>query len=129
MMEYLTYEEYTNLGGTLDLTAFNRNITKVCGIVENATYGRIRSLYGVPKEVKALCRDLTEFLAANEGTAKTVQSFSQNAGGVSESITYVGVTDAEIKTKIDDMIYDYLYSVKTKNGTSILYKGAYDIED
>ena len=126
-MEYLTYEEYTNLGGTLDLTAFNRNITRAFGIVENATYGRIRSLYGVPKEVKALCRDLTEFLAANEGTAKTVQSFSQNAGGVSESVSFANATEADITSHVDSMIYDYLHSVRTKNGISVIYKGACDI--
>jgi hypothetical protein len=122
MMEYLTYDEYTDLGGKLDLTAFNRNISRVFGIIENATHGRIKPLYGVPKEVKILCRDLVEFFAECERTPSMAQSISQNAGGVSESITYTD--DSDIKNKINSMIYDYLYSVTTKDGTSILYRGA-----
>lgn len=122
MMEYLTYEEYTNLGGTLDLTAFSRNITKVCGIIENATQGRIQALYGIPKEVKMLCCDLVEYLAEVGKTDRTVKSVSQGAGGVSESITYID--DATIYARIDDMMYDYLGAITTKDGTPILYKGA-----
>ena len=40
-MQYLTYEEYTEIGGTLDLAAFNRNIDRACGIIDNATHNRI----------------------------------------------------------------------------------------
>lgn len=121
-MEYLTYEEYTNLGGTLDLTAFNRNITRVYGIIENATQGRIGGLYGVPREVKLLCLELIEYLAEIGKTDKAVQSKSQSAGGVSESITYAD--NASVQSYIDRMIHDYLGSVRTKDGISILYKGA-----
>lgn len=120
MMEYLTYDEYTNLGGTLDLTAFNRNITKVCGIIENATQGRIQALYGVPKEVKMLCCDLVEYFANNSGSLKQISSHSESAGGVSISESYATHSADEI----DGMIYDYLGQIRTKDGTPILYRGA-----
>lgn len=121
-MTYLTYEEYLNIGGTLDKTAFDRKITRTCGIIDNATYGRIESLHGIPKPVKELCRDLVELLVKNED-AETVQSKSQSAGGVSESITYAVSTKSEQAEQINSIIYDYLANVYTKNGTSLLYRG------
>lgn len=124
MMEYLTYEEYTNLGGVLDLTAFSRNITKVCGIIENATQGRIQTLYGIPKEVKMLCCDLVEYFANNFGSSKQISNHNESAGGVSISESYVIRSTEERAGEIDDMIYDYLGQVRTKDGTPILYRGA-----
>ena len=85
-MTYLTYEEYSNsLGGALDLTAFNRYIDRACGIIDNETHNRIECMAEVPQRVKALCRDLIEFLANGFGSSKQVSSHSQSAGGVSES--------------------------------------------
>ena len=123
-MQYLTYGEYQNIGGTLEETAFKCYISRVCGIIDNATFGRIESLYGVPAAVKELCRDLVEYLAGHEGNQKAMQSRSQSAGGVSESVSYANATDEDIKSHIDNMIFDYLYSVKCKNGLSVLYRGA-----
>ena len=51
-MQYLTYEEYTEIGGTLDLTAFNRNIDRACGIIDNTTHNRIEYMDDVPSEKK-----------------------------------------------------------------------------
>ena len=59
-MIYLTYEEYSNMGGICDLTAFNRFSDRVFGIVDNATHNRINCMAEVPQRAKALCRDLVE---------------------------------------------------------------------
>ena len=64
-MIYLTYEEYSNIGGICDLTAFNRNIDRACGVIDNATHNRIECMSDVPQGAKALCRDLVEYLARN----------------------------------------------------------------
>ena len=64
-MTYLTYEEYSNMGGVLDLTAFNRFSDRAFGIVDNATHNRIEPMHGEPKKAKAICRDLVEYLARN----------------------------------------------------------------
>lgn len=119
-MQYLTYEEYQNIGGKLDLTAFELKITRVCGIVTNATHGRIEALRGIPKEVKCLCRDLVEYLCGAEENAN-IKNKSQSAGGVSESLTYSEKEDHD--KHINGLIYDYLASVTTKDGTSVLYRG------
>ena len=122
-MIYLTYEEYLNIGGICDVTAFNRNIDRACGIIDNATHNRIECMAGVPQRVKALCRDLVEYLARNDTTEIAVTSRSQSAGGVSQSESYAIKTADDVYSDIQNMIYDYLLNVTDDNGTSLLYRG------
>lgn len=123
-MTYLTYEEYTEIGGTLDLTTFNRNIDRACGVIDNATHNRIDCMAEVPQRAKALCRDLVEYLARNDTTEIAVTSRSQSAGGVSESESYATKTADDVYGDIQNMIYDYLLNVTDDNGTPLLYRGA-----
>ena len=123
-MTYLTYDEYVGIGGTLDLTAFNRNIDRVCGIIDNATHNRIECMAEVPQRAKALCRDLVEYLARNDTTEISVTSRSQSAGGVSESESYETKTADDMYGDIQNMIYDYLLNVTDDKGTPLLYRGA-----
>ena len=122
-MQYLAYQEYTDIGGTLDLTAFNRYIHRACGLIDNATHRRIEKMASVPERVKALCRDLIEYLAINAITEKVVTSKSQSSGPVSESESYAVKTKEEQAQDIDNMIYDYLMSVNDDNRTPLLYRG------
>ena len=122
-MTYLTYEEYSNMGGVLDLTAFNRNIDRACGIIDNATHNRIEGMAEVPQRAKALCRDLVEYLANDFGSSKQVSNHSQSAGGVSESESFVIRSIEERAGEIDDMVKDYLLNEVDKNGTPLLYRG------
>lgn len=122
-MQYLTYEEYTEIGGTLDLTAFNRNIDRACGVIDNATHNRIEYMAEVPQRAKALCRDLVEYLTRYSTSDMVVSSRSQSAGGVSESESYVTKTDVELQADIDNMIVNYLMAETDDNGTPLLYRG------
>ena len=123
-MTYLTYEEYSNMGGVLDLTAFNRNIDRACGVIDNATHNRIECMEEVPQRAKALCRDLVEYLARNNTNEIAVTSRSQSAGGVSESESYATKTADDVYGDIQNMLYDYLGNEKTDNGIPLLYRGA-----
>lgn len=123
-MIYLTYEEYLNIGGICDLTAFYRNIDRACDIIDNATHNRIEYMADVPQRAKALCRDLVEYLARNDTTEIAVTSRSQSAGGVSESESYATKTADDVYGDIQNMVYDYLLNVTDDNGTPLLYKGA-----
>ena len=79
-MQYLTYEEYfSQLGGKLDQTAFNRNIDRANAIIDKATFNRIEPMRGVPKQAKALCRDLVEYFADNFGSSRQISNHSQSA--------------------------------------------------
>lgn len=123
-MQYLTYEEYTEIGGTLDLTAFKRNIDRACGFIDLHTKNRLQSVLEVSQMAKACVRDLVEYLANNVSGAKAVTSKSQSAGGVSESESYATKTDDEINAEMLNIVYDYLAAEKDDNGTPLMYRGA-----
>ena len=123
-MQYLDYQEYVSIGGICDAAAFNRNIDRACGIIDNATHNRIEYMAKVPQRAKALCRDLVEYLARNNTTEIAVTSRSQSAGGVSESESYAIKTADDVYGDIQNMIYDYLLNVTDDNGTPLLYRGA-----
>lgn len=123
-MQYLTFDEYVKLGGVIEKTAFNRNIARVSGIVANATFGRIEKMLSVPDEVKALCRDLVEYLHNNSSTEKNITSKNQSAGGVSESENYTIKSSEEQSREIESIIFDYLMNVSDDTKTPLLYRGA-----
>ena len=123
-MIYLTYDEYSAMGGICDLTAFNRNIDRACGIIDNTTHNRIEYMDDVPRRARALCRDLVEYLARNDTTEMAVTSRSQSAGGVSESESYATKTADDVYGDIQNMLYDYLGNEKDDKGTPLLYRGA-----
>ena len=123
MERYLTYSEYKELGGALDETAFNRVIVRVEGIVKNATHRRIEQMKSIPQGVKALCRDLVDYLINNSDTEKTVASKSQSAGSVSESESYTAKSREQISAEIENIICDYLICESDDNGTPLLYRG------
>ena len=123
-MQYLTYEEYINIGGTLDLTAFKRNIDRACGFIDLNTQSRLQSVLEVSQRAKACVRDLVEYLAANVSSGKTVTSKSQSAGGVSESESYATKTSEDINSEMLNIVYDYLATEKTDCGTPLMYRGA-----
>ncbi len=122
-MQYLTFKEYTEIGGMCEETAFNRNIVRASGIITNATFGRIEKMLSVPDEAKALCRDLIEYLHNNPSTEKSISSKSQSAGGVSESESFIVKSKDEQTQDIENMVFDYLMSVKDNAGTPLLYRG------
>ena len=122
-MRYIEYQEYLGIGGICDVTAFNRNIDRACGVIDNATHNRIECMAEVPQRAKALCRDLVEYLARYSTSDMVVSSRSQSAGGVSESESYVTKTDVELQADIDNMVADYLLAETNDNGTPLLYRG------
>ena len=122
-MTYLTYEEYSNMGGVLDLTAFNRNIDRACAMIDNRTQSRLECFEEIPQIVKVVCRDLVDYISANSVEKPIVTSKSQSAGGVSESESYATKTAEDFANDLD-RIFEPLAVVKTKNGISVLYRGA-----
>lgn len=124
-MTYLEYQEYLELGGVCDETAFKRNIDRACSVIDGYTYNRIEKMSEIPRRAKVLCRDLVEYFATNVNiNEKGVASWSQSAGAVSESVSYDTKATEDIEKDIKGIIFDYLWYVLDDNGTPILYKGA-----
>lgn len=123
-MQYLTYESYQEVGGTLDSTAFNRNIDRACGFIDLHTQSRLQSVLEVSQRAKACVRDLVEYLANNVSSGKAVTSKSQSAGGVSESESYATKNTDEINAEMLCIVYDYLATEKDDKGIPLMYRGA-----
>lgn len=123
-MQYLTYEEYKEIGGSLDLTAFSRNIDRACGVVDLYTKRRLQSVISIPARAKACVRDLVEYLASNVSNGKMLTSKSQSAGGVSESESYGAKGIEEAEAEMMYIIYDYLICGFDDCGTPLMYRGA-----
>ena len=122
-MQYLTYEQYKSMGGELNETAFSRNIDRACAMIDIRTQSRLEAFETIPQIVKIVCVDLVGYIAANTVEKPFVASKSQSAGGVSESESYAVKTADDFANDLD-RIFEPLAVVKTKNGISLLYKGA-----
>lgn len=124
-MTYLEYQDYLELGGVCDVTAFNRNIDRACSEVDNATFNRVSKMKTIPRRVKTCLRDLIEYLETNASLAeKDIASWSESAGSVSESVSYATKSADDLKKDTWDIIFSYLFNQVDDNGTPLLYKGA-----
>ena len=122
-MIYLTYEEYSEVGGILDLTAFNRNIDRACAMIDNRTQSRLECFVEIPQIVKVVCRDLIDYISANSVEKPIVTSKSESQGPISESISYATKIAEDYSADLDS-IFEPVGLVKTKNGIQIDYRGA-----
>ena len=122
-MQYLTYEKYTEIGGTLDLTAFERNIDRACAMIDTRTQSRLETFEEIPQIVKVVCRDLVDYISVNSVEKPIVTSKSESQGPISESISYATKTAEDYSADLD-RIFEPLGLVKTKNGIQIDYRGA-----
>lgn len=119
---YLTYNEYIEMGGTLENAAFNLSERKAEYLINGRAGGRtgerIRKLEEVPQAVKDC---VFELIAISPSEDKQISSESQSQGGISESVSYVTKTDKEIKKQQLDTINDFLDG----GGCAwLLYRGA-----
>ena len=122
-MTYLTFDEYSNLGGELETTAFNRNIDRACTMIDIRTQSRLATFDEIPNIVKVVCRDLVEYIAYNAVEKPFVTSKSESAGVVSESTSFAVKTIADYTADLD-RIFEPLGTVKTSSGVRIDYRGA-----
>lgn len=123
--QYLSYEEYKALGGTLDLTPFNLLEFEARRKIDLRTDNRLVNLEinDIPSEVK-LCiyKMIDDVLKAYDEQVNRGKS-SESVG--SYSVTYNNDMKEIIKSKnaeLNDLIVSELYGVKV-DGEHILYCG------
>ena len=118
-MKYLTYEEYKQMGGPLEETAFSRFAFGAEQTVRRATFGRVDRMKEVPKAVKWLVFELVgRAWQKEEGTARVA---SESVGSWSRS--YQAQTAEEGRADTDALIRDYLAMETDDNGIPLLYLG------
>jgi hypothetical protein len=126
--QYLTYEEYKVLGGTLDLMPFNVSEYEIRRMIDIRTQNRLKNVT-IPEEVK-MCEN--RMINSIEPYINSIKSISENGNvasvgtdGYSESyITPTQIKDIILskKTEMEDIMRNYLVGVIV-NDEHIMYLG------
>ncbi len=123
---YLTYLEYTTLGGTLQETPFNVLELKAQKEIDKYTFGRLQNLPTQKNEVKTcvyeLISKLNNYQNAENNQASGISSESTDG----YSVSYGTKTSDNVSSMIKDIencIKTYLSECKLDNGTPYLYCG------
>ena len=121
---YLTYQEYTEKGGTLSPADFPQAEFDARKRIDRLTDMRVREMAAVPEAVKmcmmSLIRIGTAAGAEAQISSPTVTSF--NNDGYSESYGHaLSAEDAE--AEMDKQIKTYLYGEENDYGVPLLYRG------
>lgn len=122
--QYLTYEDYKSLGGTLDEMPFNILELKARQIINERTQNRLKDVEKIPQEVKICVYDLIQIINkynnSNNSTSSNISS--ENIDGYSVSYKSGTEMTAEQKAQFEDVMLTDLYGVIV-NGEAILYLG------
>ena len=127
--QYLTYDEYRLLGGTLNIMPFNLLEFNARKILDERTQGRLIGIEEIPQEVK-LCvySMINELISYGDNTStdsinKNVAS--ENIDGYSVSYISSAQFSEVIKSKqsdLEDVMTSYL-STTIVNKVPVLYLG------
>lgn len=127
--QYLTYNEYRTLGGTLDIMPFNLLEFEARKKIDNRTQNRIKNMSSKPEEVKlcvnAMINTLVQYVIdSSKGINKNVASESIDGYSVS-FITGSQVQEAikSKKSELEDIMQTYLGNVRTSENIPVLYLG------
>lgn len=135
---YLTYEEYQNMGGTLDETLFNDLGYEAQCQIDWYTFNRLKQESTYPEEVKRCMYALIKIIytvqqasmLGDDGSGDsgiTAAVASQSNDGVSISYNVISAQQAveQSKAKIEDTVTKYLQGVMNSLGRKLLYRGLY----
>jgi len=140
---YLTYEEYTDVGGTLDETEFNYLAYEAESYIDWYTFNRLHNTTEIPDAVKRcevyLIKLIQERLTAlgisatdSNGTSTDALKniLSRSNDGVSVSYNSLGAKDAisGLSSEIEQTVQKFLQGVTNELGRKLLYKGLYPNE-
>jgi len=138
---YLTFEEYTSMGGTKDETTFNLLEFEARATVDWYTFDRLKKMTRLPEEVKMCMMYLISQIekiqdAENAGLAVGIEGTasksvaSQSNDGVSISYNNISYSDLlkTFRESQGDTIRKYLHSVVNELGHKVLYRGIYEDE-
>ena len=125
--QYLTYEQYKALGGTLDRMPFELLEYEVRRRIDERTQNRLKGIETIPQEIKLCEFKLMNVMSSyDEGLDSVSRNIaSENTDGYSVSYVTGSQIQEVLKTKaneIDDIIMTYLNGVIV-NGEHILFLG------
>ena len=123
--QYLNYEEYKSLGGTLDIMPFNILEFESRKIIDTRTQNRLKDIEVIPQAVKMCVNAIINVIQSSIIDEKKSNVSSENIDGY--SVTYLTPSEIQqsIKAKndeVEDIMFSYLMDVIV-NSTPILYLG------
>lgn len=130
--QYLTYDEYIELGGTLTEPSFNLLEFNARKCIDKYTFGRLINLEEQSQETKLceyeLIKMLEEYNSSNEtnnSTSKNIASESIDGYSISYANTLSNISQIEQGKDLEtrNIIYTYLANSTLENGTPYLYRG------
>lgn len=124
--QYLTYDEYKELGGNLDQTPFNLLEFEARRIIDSRTQQRLNRVENIPQEVKMCAFSLINLLNSYTTKSQTNKNISSESVG-SYSVSYATGTQIQeiVKSKnieLTDVVLTYLTGVIV-NGEHLVYLG------
>lgn len=124
--QYLTYVEYTALGGNLTEMPFNLLEFEARQEIDKYTFGRLKNSATQIDEVKLCIYKIISYLDGyNQLLSTNGAVSSENTDGYSISYSKTSSSDAEAKNSvIYDIVKTYLIDCKLDDGTPYLYCGA-----
>lgn len=131
---YLSYTEFTNMGGKLDEDEFNTLEYDSEMIINWYTFNRLKNEVEIPNDVKQCIYRLIPLIklkqssitpGANEDNLTTFPIVSQSNDGVSTTYNVLNSSDVikSCQTEITNIIKMYLTETYDKYGRRILYRG------
>ena len=125
--QYLSYEEYQELEGTLEEVPFNELEYECRRIIDSRTQNRLKNADKIPQEVKMLENKMIQTLQGYYVSLNKAQSgvASENTDGYSVSYISSNQISQLIEGKIDvlqDLVSTYLFGVIVNN-EHLLYCG------
>lgn len=126
--QYLTYEDYTGLGGTIDLTPFNLLEFEARRKIDIRTQDRLKGFeYNeIPQEVKLCVYSLINSIVIFSNSMNNAGNIaSENTDGYSVSYITASQISQVVMSKnkeLDDIIRTYLLGV-VFNDEHLLYAG------
>ena len=123
--QYLTYQEYLALGGTLDEMPFNLLEFNARKKIDERTFGRLIDKGQEYKEVKLCVYNMITTLnsySSYDTQNKAISSESTDGYSISYGTPQKSTTEAK-NSELEDVINSYLANVVIDN-VSVLYRGA-----
>ncbi len=124
--QYLTYEEYQELGGSLAETSFSILEFEARQIVDKYTFGRLKDLDSQINEVKMCVYKLVNIIDSYRELELQNKAYSsESIDGYSLSYTTPSKATVEArKDELEEVVKDYLVDCKLEDGTPYMYCGA-----
>lgn len=137
---YLTYEEYQNMGGTLEEATFNDLAYEAQTYIDWVTFRRLQEDgTDIPDAVKQcmyhIIKLIANKLASLSANPNGLEAHNEEGAGIESqsndgvSITYNTLSAKDViatmQKEIDDTINRYLNGIRNNLGKRLLYRGLY----